>query len=81
MTDLHLSALLVLARLPGHCACSDVTRIQAGPFSIPVGPLTVIFALVAVLFLPPMLLGWVSRRREARAMQRVLGAESPLVSM
>ncbi len=78
MLDQLVSALLFAAQVRGRCACSDATRLHAGAFSIPVGPVTVLFAAVAVLFLPPVVLGWVARRREARAMRRVLGAEDPL---
>lgn len=78
MHSLSLSALLFAAQARGHCACSDATRLHVGAFSIPVGPVTVLFAAVAVLFIPPVLVGWAARRREARAMRRVLGAETPL---
>lgn len=65
--------LLLANALP--CACAEFTRVQLGPFNFPVGILTVLFAATALLLAPGMLSGWVARRREARAMARVLAPD------
>ncbi|MDO9016389.1 MAG: hypothetical protein Q8S73_24160 [Deltaproteobacteria bacterium] len=66
-------ALLLANALP--CACAEFTRIQVGPFELPVGILTVLFASTALLLAPGMISGWVARRSEARAMARVLAPD------
>lgn len=75
-----VSALLIFAQVRTHCACSDVTRVHFAGLSIPVGPVTVLFAAVVVLFLPPTLVGWAARRRETREMNRVLDAKGSISS-
>lgn len=67
-----MAPLPLLAQHVVHCACSDATRVQLGPWSVPVGPVTVIFAVTALVFAPPALYGWLTRRRRARAMRDVL---------
>lgn len=67
--------LLILANAP--CACAEFTRIHIGSFSFPVGILTVLFALTALLLAPGLALGWVARRREALATARIIGPDGP----
>lgn len=67
---MHQSLLLLANGRP--CACAEFTRIQIGSISLPVGILTLLFAGVALLLAPGLLAGWLTRRREARAMARVL---------
>ncbi|MBL8679883.1 MAG: hypothetical protein JNK05_11990 [Myxococcales bacterium] len=55
-----------------HCNCSDVTRIQVGPLLVPVGPLTVIFALVVALLGPAWLLAQWRKLRNERAARAVM---------
>ena len=72
-----LAPLMILAQITGHCACADATRVSLGPWSVPVGPVTVIFALTAAVFGPAVFASWLARRRRARAMDAVLrGASS-----
>ena len=63
--------VLSIERVP--CACTEATRIAIGPYSVPVGPVSAIFAAVIVLLAPAVVYGWVRRLLEARAMQAVLG--------
>lgn len=57
------------------CACTEATRIVVGSHSVPVGPVTVVFAVAILLFAPAALYGRIRRVLEARAMRAVL-AES-----
>ena len=61
---------IAAARIP--CACSEFTRITIGPLSVPVGIMTLVFGLIAAIFLPAMLWGLALRRREARAINAIL---------
>ncbi len=73
MLDHTLFLLLAqAARREVHCNCSDVTRVQLGPLSIPVGPLTVIFALVVAMLGPTWLLAQWRKARDERAAQAVM---------
>jgi Flp pilus assembly protein TadB len=72
-----LFALAQAARHEVHCNCSDVTRIHVGPLSIPVGPLTAVFALVLVAIGPAWLLAmWRRRKQERAARELMAGHES-----
>lgn len=75
-----LASLLVLAQTAQrevHCNCSDVTRIHVGPLSIPVGPLTAIYALIAATFGPVWLLAlWRRRKQEREARALMEGRDS-----
>lgn len=64
----------LLAQLCSRCACSDATRVSLIGYEVPVGPVTAVFALTALLFAPPSIAGWLARRRAAAAMRRVLDA-------
>lgn len=69
-----MTPLSLLAQHVVHCACSDATRVQLGSWSVPVGPVTVIFAATAMIFAPPAAFGWITGHRRARAMRDVLSA-------
>lgn len=71
------SVIQFLAASRPPCACAEFTRVSIGPFSLPVGILTVVFGLVLLLLLPAIAWGAVLRRREARAMADVLGRARP----
>ncbi len=57
-----------------HCNCSDVTRLHVGPLAIPVGPLTIVMALVVAMIGPAWLLAAWRRRQEAREAHAVMAA-------
>ena len=55
-----------------HCDCSDVTRVHVGPLSIPVGPLTAVFAFVVAMLGPTWLLAQWRKSRDERAARAVM---------
>ncbi len=72
MTDTLATLLALTAQQRGRCACSDATRLEVAGVSIPVGPATALLVLTLALFAPPFVASLFARRREARAMRRVL---------
>ena len=69
-----IHALTLLAQARPGCACADAARIQLGPLSVPVGPLTLVVGLVAPIFVPAAFSGWLRRRQQARDAAAVLAA-------
>lgn len=66
--------LQTIALIGGHvpCACTEATRITIAGHSVPIGPVTVLFAVAILFLVPAVVYGWVRRRIEARAMRGVL---------
>ena len=72
-----LFALAQAARHEVHCNCSDVTRIHVGSLSIPVGPLTAVFALVLVAIGPAWLLAMWRHRQQEREARALMAGDEP----
>jgi hypothetical protein len=64
--------LMLLAQTRAGCACADAARIQVGPLSIPVGPLTFVVGLAALIFVPAAVSAWLRQRQQARDAAAVL---------
>ncbi len=66
------ASLTLVAQIAGRCACSDATRVHIGPWEVPFGPMTGLFAIAALLFVPAWVMGWRARRRQERTAEAVL---------